>query len=109
MSARLGETSTIVKRISGTNLQGNINLELIGENASLFSLSHSSLPYDNPATDVTVSFMPTTTGTFSATLRMSSTNAVAQTIAITGIGVDSNTPEIYYDSTPINLSTIVKK
>ena len=107
MSARLGETSTIVKRISGTNLQGNINLELIGENASLFSLSHSSLPYDNPATDVTVSFMPTTTGTFSATLRMSSTNAVAQTIAITGIGVDSNTPEIYYESTPINLSAVV--
>ena len=79
--------------ISGERLAGDINLALSGDNADLFSLSTTSISQSDGSATVTVTYNPTATGTHSATLTASSTDATDVTVALSG----SATPATQFD------------
>ncbi len=70
--------------ISGSNLEGDINLALSGANADLFSLSSTSIAQSAGSADITVTYSPTAAGSHSATLTATSANATAVTVSLTG-------------------------
>ena len=95
-------SSTI--NVSGSNLEGDINLKLSGTHANQFSITPSTIAKAIASGIVTIKYSPTTVGEHSATLTISSTNATSKTITITG----SNTapkPVISTEVTSLNLST----
>src|SRR5690606_37876011 len=80
--------------ITGENLTGNVNLAVSGANASLFTLSASSVA--KAGGSVTVTYKPTAAGSHSATLTLSSTGASSKTVALTGTATapPSNDPTL---------------
>ena len=86
--------------VSGVNLNVDLGLAITGADASLFSLSQYSVAQTGgnvPNTIVTITYSPTSPGTNTAILTMSSTGAVAVTRTLNGvasIATDINIPKI---------------
>ena len=70
--------------ISGSNLEGDINLALSGANADLFSLSTSTIEKAAGSATVTITYSPESAGTHTATLTASSANATGATVSLSG-------------------------
>ena len=87
MSAQVGSTDTQTITVSGSSLTGNITLALSGTDASLFSLDKTSLtPTSGTITDeiVTITYTPTSAGSHTATLTLSSDGATNVTRTLNG-------------------------
>ena len=91
------DTKTI--SISGMKLTADATLEITGTNAAMFSVSPTTITATNgniAATDVTVTYAPTTTGEHSATLTIASGETCKKTVSLSGTGV---APKIHYTVT----------
>lgn len=81
--------------LSGTDLRGNASLAISGTNASMFSVSPTSVTKNGSgaiaATTITVTYNPTATGSHSATLTVSSTEATSKTVSLSGTCADKYT------------------
>lgn len=87
MVAYAGETDAETINISGINLSGNIGLSITGTNANLFTLSTNSVAQTSGTaanTVVTVYYSPTSTGTHTATLNVTSAGATSITRTLNG-------------------------
>ena len=87
MVAYAGETDAETINISGINLSGNIGLSITGTNANLFTLSTNSVAQTSGTaanTVVTIYYSPTSTGTHTATLNVTSTGATSITRTLNG-------------------------
>ncbi|MGN1243802.1 MAG: hypothetical protein ACI4TQ_01215, partial [Alloprevotella sp.] len=76
--------------LSGSNLSADATLAISGANASMFSVSPTTVsPTDGSIadTEVTVTYQPTAAGTHEATLTISSTGAESKTIALNGTAI----------------------
>ncbi|MGM9832758.1 MAG: N-acetylmuramoyl-L-alanine amidase [Candidatus Limisoma sp.] len=93
-------TSTATVKISGVNLEGDINLALSGTNASMFSLDKSSIAKADASGTVTITYAPTDEGTHTATLTASSANASDVTVKITATAK----PKTYFDDNVASLT-----
>ncbi|MGM9842165.1 MAG: hypothetical protein ACI31D_08205, partial [Candidatus Limisoma sp.] len=93
-------TSTATVKISGVNLEGDINLALSGTNASMFSLDKSSIAKADASGTVTITYAPTAEGTHTATLTASSANASDVTVKITATAK----PKTYFDDNVASLT-----
>ena len=90
VDATTGYTETFT--VSGNNLakdQG-LTLAVTGANAAMFTLSSNTVAMTEQgtvsSTEITVTYKPSTAGTHSATLTVSSTGAADRTIALSGTG-----------------------
>lgn len=86
LDALVGESASSTITVSGANLSGDISLALSGTDASMFSISASSIAKSTASGSVTVTYTPTTEGTHTASLTISSTDAADVTVALTGTG-----------------------
>ncbi|MBQ9074111.1 MAG: DUF4623 domain-containing protein, partial [Muribaculaceae bacterium] len=86
LDALVGESASSTITVSGVNLSGDISLALSGTDASMFSISTSSIAKATASGSVTVTYTPTTEGTHTASLTISSTDAADVTVALTGTG-----------------------
>ena len=84
-----GETLNQTVTVNGLNLTGNITATISGTDASLFSVSPSSL--GTTGGNLTVTYSPTAVGTHTATLTLSSTGAQDVTITLNGSCVQEQT------------------
>jgi hypothetical protein len=78
LMAYAGETDSEIIQVSGVNLTENIALAISGTNANLFSVSAASVSQTGGTanlTAVTVNYNPTTPGSHTATLTLSSAGA----------------------------------
>ncbi len=82
MSAIPGGTATKTVTITGENLTDGITATISGTDASLFSVSTSSLGTSGGS--LTVTYSPTAIGSHTATLTLSSTGAQDVTVALNG-------------------------
>ena len=76
------QTATLPLEVTGRYLTGNITATLGGANASMFSLSTSSLSSDGGT--ITVTYAPTTVATHNATITLSSAGASNVVVNVTG-------------------------
>ena len=87
MSAFLGSTDAETITINAQNLTANISLAVTGTNASLFTLSTSSItPTDGTVSDVvvTVTYTPVEAGSHTANLTLSSAGAESVVRSLSG-------------------------
>ncbi|HLP04136.1 MAG TPA: lamin tail domain-containing protein [Paludibacter sp.] len=87
MNATVGSAVSKTITISGTNLTGDIALEISGTDASMFTLSQATVSQNSgtvASTAVTVTYTPTVAGSHSATLTLTSPDAVSVTRALAG-------------------------
>lgn len=83
-------TSAQTFTLSGSNLSADATLAISGANASMFSVSPTSVSPTAGSianTEVTVTYQPTAAGTHEATLTVSSTGAESKTIALNGTAI----------------------
>lgn len=86
-STNVGSPATNTIHVAGTNLTEDIVLEISGTNADQFSVYPISLtPSEGTVaeTDVTITYTPTSAGTHTATLTLSSTGATDVTRSLSG-------------------------
>ena len=86
-STNVGSSATNTIHVAGTNLTEDIVLEISGTNADQFSVYPISLtPSEGTVaeTDVTITYTPTSAGTHTATLTLSSTGATDVTRSLSG-------------------------
>lgn len=88
MTATVGESATSTITVSGTSLEGDISLALSGTDASMFSISATSIAQATASGKITITYTPTLAGTHTATLTLSSTNAADVTIALSGTATE---------------------
>ena len=84
-----GYNDTKTFSISGMKLTADATLEITGTNAAMFSVSPTKITATDgniAATDVTVTYTPTTTGTHSATLTISS-GTLSKKVSLSGTGI----------------------
>lgn len=95
--------------LSGVCLTASASLTLAGSNPEMFSVSPTSIAQTDGTiaeTDVTVSYSPTSIGSHTATLTISSTGAEAKTITLTGTSANAYAVawnvngNVYTDGTP---------
>lgn len=67
--------------VSGSNLQGNITAAISGDNADMFSLSATELSNGD---ELSITYTPSSFGSHSATLTLSSVNAESVTLDLKG-------------------------
>ncbi len=87
MTAQVGATDTETITVSAQNLESNISLVISGTNASLFTLSTSSIaPTSGTVTDqsVTITYKPIAAGSHTATLTLTSDGATNVTRELSG-------------------------
>ncbi|MDD4198314.1 MAG: chitobiase/beta-hexosaminidase C-terminal domain-containing protein, partial [Paludibacter sp.] len=87
MSAQVGTVDAETITVNGQNLTGNIILSVTGTDASLFTLStYSIVPTGGRVTDqmVTITYAPTTAGSHTATLTLSSAGVESVTRTLSG-------------------------
>ena len=109
LSAKSGETANKSITVTGTNLTANISAALSGTNASLFSIDKSSIAQSSGSASgsIKITYAPTSSGTHTATLTLSSTGATAVKVNITGSAtgvIDPKTlklTKLYETVTPI--------
>ncbi len=83
-TGNLNQTTTKTVTVTKSNLTGNVTATLSGTNASVFSVSPTTISSDNGTAELTVGFTPTALGTFTGTLTLSSDGAESVTVALTG-------------------------
>ena len=93
-------TSTATVKISGVNLEGDINLSLSGTNANMFSLDKASIAKADASGTITITYAPTAEGTHTATLTASSANASDVTVKITATAK----PKTYFEDAVASLT-----
>lgn len=84
-----GYNDTKTFSISGMKLTADATLEITGTNAAMFSVSPTTITATDgniAAKDVTVTYTPTTTGTHSATLTISSGD-LSREVSLSGTGI----------------------
>ena len=84
MTANVDGTATATFKVTGADLTGNVTLTL--SEASVFSISTTSITAANAANGVTVTvtYAPTAYGTQTATVTVASSGATSKTVALTG-------------------------
>ena len=85
----VGGSYTMTFTVSGTYLQGNINIAKSGTNQAMFSIDNATVTQTDgtaPSTTITVTYSPSAAGSHSATLTLTSTNATSKTVSLTGTG-----------------------
>lgn len=97
--------------LSGVCLTASANITLAGSNSEMFSVSPTSIPQTDGTiaeTDVTVSYNPTSVGSHTATLTISSAGAEDKTITLNGKSANAYNVSwnvngnVYTDGTPTN-------
>ena len=87
------DTDTQDFTISGTNLTADATLEITGTDAAMFSVNRTTIYATNgniAATNVTVTYAPTTVKEHSATLTITS-GALSETVSLSGTGIAPRT------------------
>lgn len=99
----VGETSVLDLDVLGVNLAGDITATITGDEAFSLSTNTISVADAEDGATVTVTFAPTESKSYSATVTLSSPNAETATVSLTG----SATPA-YFDATitSVGLSTM---
>lgn len=109
----VGESATMTFNVSGTNLEGNITATLSGNGFSLSSNSVTTAEAAN-GKDITVTFTPTTAGSYSGTVTLTSSNAESVTVNLTGMGhvltptINVSSNALAFDATYVNESSTKK-
>ena len=100
-----GKTYTKTFTVTGTNLEGNVNITLTG--ASVYSVSPTTITkaQATAGATVTVTYAPTETGSTTASVILTSTNAYSQTVNLSGTA--TVTPTLTVDPTSLSFSTSV--
>ena len=86
LDATVGQSVSATITVSGSSLNGDINMALSGTDASMFSISPTTIAKATASANVQVTYTPTSDGTHSATLTISSADAPDVTVALTGTG-----------------------
>ncbi|MBR3530780.1 MAG: S8 family serine peptidase [Bacteroidaceae bacterium] len=89
-NANVGETSTQLIRLSGRFLTSDV-VATLKDSKAVFSVSPSQFTATETGTEVTVSFISSEEGTFSATLTFSSENAESVSVQLTAQASDGGT------------------
>lgn len=99
--ATVPQTKTIT--VTGTNLEGNITVSRTG--AMVYSVNKTTITAAEAANGVelTVTWSPTTVGTTTGTITLSSSNAESVTINLTGTA-EAATPTIIADKEELNFT-----
>lgn len=99
--ATVQQTKTIT--VTGTNLEGNITISRTG--AMVYSVNKTTITAAEAANGVelTVTWSPTTVGTTTGTITLSSSNAESVTINLTGTA-EAATPTIIADKEELNFT-----
>ena len=99
--ATVPQTKTIT--VTGTNLEGNITVSRTG--AMVYSVNKTTITAAEAANGVelTVTWSPTTTGTTTGSITLSSSNAESVTINLTG-SAEAATPTIIADKEELNFT-----
>ncbi len=103
MSTIKGVSTTATVTVGGSDLEGDITATLTDAN-NVFSIDSNTVTTTEAATgkDITVAFLPAATGTFNATLTLSSSNAANVTVSISGTATQ---PELIADPETLTFST----
>lgn len=80
----IGNSDEAAITVSGKNLEGDINIEVSGDNADMFTISTNTIDQATASGTVTITYSPRELGTHTATLTISSTNASDVTVTLTG-------------------------
>ena len=86
LDATVGQSVSATITVSGSSLNGDINMALSGTDASMFSISPTTIAKATASANVQVTYAPTSDGSHSATLTISSADAPDVTVALTGTG-----------------------
>jgi len=91
-ATKVNTTNTKTINLKSTDLNNNLNLVITGGNAAMFNVSISSVAKDIAngitGTNITISYMPTSTGSHSATLTISGGGLnPSKVITLSGIGL----------------------
>lgn len=87
-SATVGEEESATLTVSGSNLNGDISLALSGTDAAMFAVSPATISQNTASASVNITYNPTSAGSHSATLTISSADAADVTVALTGTATD---------------------
>lgn len=74
--------------VSGSNLRGDIKIVLEGTNANQFNISSSSISQSVASGTITIKYKPTTFGSHSAKLTITSDAATTKTVTISGTNTE---------------------
>lgn len=86
---KVNGSSTMTFTISGIYLTGNIGLSISGTNAAMFTIDKESLTPSSgsvASTTITVTYAPTSAGSHSAQINITSSGATTKTVALSGTG-----------------------
>ncbi len=99
-----GETYTKTFTVSGSDLRGDVT---VSSSNSAFTVSPATITASQAAAGatVTVTYKPTTAGTQSGTITVSSSGATSKTVSVTGTA--TSTPKITVNPTSLSFSTTV--
>lgn len=100
-----GETYTKTFTVTGTDLQGNVNVAVSG--SSYYTVSPSTITAAQAANGatVTVTYKPTVSGNHTGTVTISSSGAESKTVALTGSA--SKVPSITVDPAQLSMTAEV--
>lgn len=101
-------TYTETISVTGINLEGNITVSKSGSN--VFSVDKTRITQSNgsASAEITVTYAPTTAGTQTGTITLSSNNAENVTISLTGTA-EAATPTIIADKESLEFTTLLDK
>lgn len=103
-NATVGETVTKTFTVTGTDLTGTVYLGVTGTGFSIDKTSINKNQAINGAT-VTVTYKPTTGGTHTGTVTLTSTGAQQVNVSLTGVA--TTTPTLAANPTELNFQTTV--
>ena len=99
-----GETYTKTFTVTGTDLQGNVNVAVSGSYYTVSPSTITAAQAANGAT-VTVTYKPTVSGNHTGTVTISSSGAESKTVALTGSA--SKVPSITVDPAQLSMTAEV--
>jgi len=105
-SSVVGSSTAQTINISGLNLTSAINLSLSGMNSNQFSLVQNSISQSGgiaPLTFINLVYTPTSAGTHTATLTMTSDGAMSQSYSISGNATISTDVNVLHTSLMISV------
>ena len=104
-AVKINNNSTPVSvSISGANLTEDINYTLSGTNSSAFTITETNWNAASGGT-LSVTFTPTETDTYNATLVISSTGAANKSVVLTGTGVTGIIPAANFTADKTTIQT----
>ncbi len=98
-TAEAGSTATATFTVSGTDLTGDVTLNLSDDN-SVYSLSETSVSSTDATAgkEITVTFSPTAAGTFTGTVNVTSDGAEGKTVNLSGTATEQTSKVRYKTS-----------